>query len=447
MHSPIRVSDIIAKPHLPHFNSNAMHQLVYGGAASFKSTRNSVKIALRMLEDPTCEVVVARNDYTDHKDTTFAQLLWAFDKLGVPLEQGKHYPDGNQLWIKLPQGNFVHFKQMKKIDKLKGTKPRGPRNKIKIVWHFEITEYRGEKEIHEANARFIREEKEYMWILYEWNDHPKLSHWTYDFKDKMKQRDDTVSYKTTYLDTPQEQLMKFLGQRAIREAERLKQYDPEQYNSTYLGLPANLKGAVYKIFDRDRHVKHEEHDFIEIWVGVDYGSNDATVFTASGVKKGYGGLHVFKYYKHENGKSRSGIKTINDYRDDLLQFCREIYAEHRKPLTVYIDPANLSYKHLIEEATYKQENRFIIVDNIVKRSSEKTKSSVQERIDLTEIMFGANFITISPECKGLIEAIESAEYNDKNERADDGRSDINSLDSFEYSWLKEKKTIRDIILG
>ena len=442
----VRISDIVAQPHLVHFNSNKTHQLVHGGAASFKSSKNGLKIALKMLEDRHCETIVTRNDYTDHKDTTFAQLIWAFKYLGVPLEQGKHYPDGNQLWIKLPQGNYVHFKQMKKIDKLKGTKPRNPNNQIKIVWHFEITEYKNESIIHEANARFIREKKDYMWFIYEWNDHPKPSHWTYTFKEKMSQRDDTLVYKTTYLDTPKEQLEAFLGELAIKEIERLKQIDIEQYKSTYLALPANLSGGIYKLFNRHRHVKQPTQKYIDIWVGVDYGSNDATVFTATGVKPGFKGIEAFKYYKHQNGKDVH-IKTINDYRDDLLQFCQEIFAQFRKPIEVHIDPANLSFKHLIEQAVFQNKYKYILVEDIVKRSSDKNKSSVQERIDLTEIMFGADFLTISPECKGLIKAIEEAEYNDKNERADDGRSDINSLDSFEYSWLKEKKIIKEMILG
>ena len=124
-----------------------------------------------------------------------------------------------------------------------------------------------------------------------------------------------------------------------------------------------------------------------------------------------------------------------------------IYAKTKKNISVYIDPANLTFKQLVVEQTYKIENKFIFIESFLKKSSDKNKTSVQERIDLTEIMFGSDFITISPKADKLIAAIEQAEYNNKNERADDGRSDIDSLDSFEYSWLKEKKVIRDIILG
>jgi hypothetical protein len=154
---------------------------------------------------------------------------------------------------------------------------------------------------------------------------------------------------------------------------------------------------------------------------------------------------VFETYYHKNGQD--GIKTINDYTHDLIAFCNNIYAKLKKPISVYIDPANLTFKQLVEEKTYLEENKHIFVENFMKRSNEKNKSSVQERIDLTEIMFGADFISITPKATQLIAAIEQAEYSNKNERADDGRSDIDSLDSFEYSWLKEKKVIRDIILG
>jgi hypothetical protein len=114
---------------------------------------------------------------------------------------------------------------------------------------------------------------------------------------------------------------------------------------------------------------------------------------------------------------------------------------------VFIDPANLTFIKLVEELSYNNEYSFVMVDKITKRSSNPNKSSIQERVDLTELMFGADFISITPEADKLITAFEQAEYDKKGERADDGRSDIDSLDSFEYSWLKEKKLIRELILG
>jgi hypothetical protein len=261
----------------------------------------------------------------------------------------------------------------------------------------------------------------------------------------MKASPDAYVQKVNYNDAPEEQQRKFLGRIALKEIERLKQVDPEQYKNTYLGLPANLAGSVYKQFDRNRHVKEPSYEYADIWVGVDFGGNDATSFTATGLKYSYAGLEVFDTYYHKNGQN--GIKTINDYTHDLITFCNNIYAKLKKPISVFIDPANLTFKQLVEEQTYLEQNKHIFVESFMKKSSDKNKTSVQERIDIAEIMFGSDFISITPKAQNLIAAIEQAEYSNKNERADDGRSDIDSLDSFEYSWLKEKKIIRDIILG
>ena len=81
--SQILISDIVAKPHLEHFNSMKPHQLDHGGRAAYKSSKNAIKIASIMLQDSRCEVVIVRQDYTDHKDSTFADMKIAFERLGV----------------------------------------------------------------------------------------------------------------------------------------------------------------------------------------------------------------------------------------------------------------------------------------------------------------------------------------------------------------------------
>jgi len=290
----VRISDIVAEPHLKLFNSTKLHQLDHGGRAGYKSSKNAIKIALQMLNDKHCEVVVIRQDYSDHKNSTFADLKIAFQRLGVPLKQGTNYPLGNDLWIKLPQGNYVHFTQMKDIDKLKGIRPRNPDNQIKIAWYFEITQFKEERYITEANASFMRGDKDYFYALYEWNDAPKLSHWTYEFKDKMQQRDDTYVNKTNYNDAPEWQQRKFLGQIILNEIERLKTIDPEQFKSTYLGHPANLSGTVYKQFDLERNVKPATNNYIDITMGVDVGGNDATTFVAKGFTQDFAGMESIR---------------------------------------------------------------------------------------------------------------------------------------------------------
>ena len=450
MSQPVLISDIVAQPHLEHFNSMLPNQLDHGGRGGYKSSKNAIKIALLLLSNPTFEAVVFRQDYSDHKDSTFRDLIWAFEKLGVNLKVGKHFPNGNDLWLKLPQGNYVHFKQMKIKDKLKGIRPTKPGNVINIAWFFEITEYKDRSYIESAKSGVMRAAGEWFISLYEWNDAPKLSDWTYEFMEEMSHREDAYVKKTNYNDTNEAQQIAFLGKPMIREILMLKENNPELFKSEYLGLPANLKGQCFRTFNRERHVKQATHDYIDIMVGVDYGGNDATAATAIGVLPNWNGIEVPDTYYHMNGKS-NGRKNINEYAKDIMEFCQSLYIRYKRPITLFLDTANnTTLGMLLEEYCMTEEYKYVIMGYLNKlkkrKGTNKKKSAIQERIDVEEIMFGADFLTIDPKNKQLIKAIESAEYDKNGNRLDNGTSDIDSLDSLEYAWLMEMDFIYDTIL-
>ena len=436
----VRVSDLVAQPHLENFNSRLENQCDHGGRAGYKSSKNAIKIALLILQHPNIEAIVFRQDYTDHRDSTFRDLIWAFEKLGVKLKAGVHYPTGltTVLYIKLPQGNFIHFKQMKVKDKLKGYRPTKPSNYLNIAWFFEITEYKDESYIASAKSSVMREAGEWFMSLYEWNDAPKLSNWTYEFADKMRQREDAYVKKTNYNDAPLWQQEAFLGKPLLREIAMLEKVDPELYKSEYLGFPANLGGTVYKQFSLERNVKPATHEYIDITMGVDVGGADATVFTAKGFKPNYTGMETFASYYHKNGVT-GGIKNINDYVSDFLDFATQIYAKYKLPITVFIDSANLMFKQLLEEYSLLEQYKFIIIEPLPKmkrlKGTNKNKSILQGRVDMNEIMYGAGYHTFM-----------EREYNKKGEPADDGSSDVDSIDSSDYGWLKEMDFIYDMIM-
>ena len=445
----LKISDVIAQPHLEHFNSRKLHQIDKGGRAGYKSSKNAIKIAIQMLSDPTCEVVVARQDYSDHKDSTFAQLKWAFNKLGVPLRSGENYPQGNDLWIRLPQGNYVHFKQMKEIDKLKGTMPTNPKNHIKIVWYFEITQFKSEWFINEGNATFMRGHKDYLYFLYEYNDHPKRTHWTYNWVKQMERNPQAYVKHTNYNDAPLKQQEAFLGEIMIQEIERIKDIDYEQYKSTYLGLPANLTGTIYKRFDIDKHVydvSREPNEYIKLTVGVDYGETDATTFTLSGIMRGYNGLRVIKHYYHKNGKTPQ-YKGIEEYTNDLIDFLDEIHLEYNKFITVEVDSAAKHFWSFVnKEKVRRMLGYFKIVPTNKQPKGQKEYSSIEERIKTANLMFGADFIGIDTSCKELIKAIDESERDEKGNRRDDGLVNMDSIDSWEYSWMQDINQITNAIL-
>ena len=445
-----RISEIVAQPHLEYFNSTLRHQLDHGGRAGYKSSKNAIKLAMGLLADPHAELVVARENYTDHYDTTFADLKWAFQTLGVKLRAGINYPRGRDLYIKLPQGNYVHFKQMKEIDSVKGVRPHNPSNKIKFIWYFEITQFKHKKNgITDVNASYMRGNPDYFMCFYEWNDAAKLSDWTYDFAAEMEKRPDAYVKKTNYNDAPLWQQEKFLGKILLQEIDIIAKTAPEQYKHTYLGMSANLEGTYFKMFHRGNNVKPATNRYSRIVVGVDVGGNDATTAVARGVVGNYSHMEFFKQYYHKNGVS-PGVKTINDYRDDVLDFCHKLFLEHKKIINLYIDSANNTTLGMILAQEIALHYEFIDMKPLPKmkrrKKTKKEKSVIQERGEVTELAFGAEYFSIDPSLTQLIKALESAEYNKNGDLADDGRSDIDSIDAFWYSWLEDMDIINDTIV-
>ena len=70
------------------------------------------------------------------------------------------------------------------------------------------------------------------------------------------------------------------------------------------------------------------------------------------------------------------------------------------------------------------------------------KMRIKDRIDATVRLMGADRLKITEDCESLKIALQDAVWNDKtkeDERLDDGTSDIDSLDAFEYTFERDIK--------
>lgn len=456
----VRITQIVGEPHLKHFyDIETVHQIDKGGRNSVKSSKNEVKCALQMLKDPTCEVAVIRQNYTDHRDTTFAGLKIGFERLKVPLVGGRDYPMGKNsaMYIQTPYGNYVHFGGMNDTDSIKGMRPTKLGNEIKIVWLFEITQFKSQYDMEQAIATFIRGNKDYFFILYEYNPHPKRSHWTYDWARRMSKRDDCYVQHTNYNDLPKWQQDEWLGKLAIKNIQMLKEMDVEQYKSIYLGLPANLAGGIYKGFTRTRHVGVcGLQQYMKVDIGIDYAVTDATVFTARGTLPGYAGIEFPMTFYHKNGVS-AGQYLMEDYIREFFKFAFKVYERFGLAMTIWVDSANKDFKETLEREIMRRGiyyiavgrlNKLKKVDRVKPRKGEikkKDDSALQGRINIFNRMLGAGFVTIDPECIELIAAIEEAEYDKNGNPLDDGSVDRDSVDSMDYSYLDDIDLIDEVI--
>ena len=121
-----KVSDNIAKIFHKDFHTIARHEIIAGGRASTKTSRNAMKIALRMLKYPDEEWIVVRQHYAHHADSTFLELQTAFERLG--LQEGEHFESrGTKLKITLQSGSTIRFGGMDDYRKMKGFTPQTPR--------------------------------------------------------------------------------------------------------------------------------------------------------------------------------------------------------------------------------------------------------------------------------------------------------------------------------
>lgn len=450
----IKISEVVGEPHLPHFNDkHTLHQIDKGGRASTKSSKNEVKIPFLFLNDPTAEAVVVRKFYKDHRDTSFAGLRIGFERLGWELLPDRDYPKGKHstMYISTTQGNYVHFVGLNDYQSQKGARPTKLGNQIKILWLFEITQFEDEAELNNVISNYVRGNKDWFIILYEFNPPAKKSHWVYGWLDKMQSRvgKDTYIQHTNYNDLPEWQQHEWLGDILLGEIEQLKQIDYEQFKWIYLGLPANLAGSVYKKFLEQQHVDEVErdpNDYLKFSVGIDYGETDATSFTLYGILKGFKGARTISQFWHKNGESQGDFGII-EYADEFFDFMQEFYDEFHRPCKVYVDSAAKHFwSYLRKEQARRGVGHFQIETTDKRKKNDKYDSALEERIAIANIMFGADFMQIDPSCKHLIKALSECERDKNGDRKDDGTTDMDSIDSWEYAWMKDMQLIIDVIL-
>ena len=247
---------------------------------------------------------------------------------------------------------------------------------------------------------------------------------------------------------------KYFNKLSDIDINRLKELQPDQYKSIYLGFPANLGGGCYKSFNLDRNIKPATHKYIDITIGVDFGGNDATVATAVGWLPNFKGIEVIDTYYHKNGVT-GGVKNINEYAKDIMEFCEKIFLMYERPLTMYLDSANnTTIGMLLEDYCMTQEYAYVVMGRLNKlkkrKGTNKQKSAIQERIDVAEIMFAADYLTIDnsqDRNEELVTALQEAQYDKNGNRLDNDTVNVDSLDSLEYAWIMEMDFIYDMILS
>lgn len=74
---------IIGKGYGKFWGFKGRYRVLKGGRGSKKSCTTALDIIVKMMQYPLANTVVVRRFYNTHRDSTFAQLKWAINRLEV----------------------------------------------------------------------------------------------------------------------------------------------------------------------------------------------------------------------------------------------------------------------------------------------------------------------------------------------------------------------------
>lgn len=289
--SEFRLSEIIGKGYDEFWNCEKRYRVLKGGKASKKSTTTALNFIFRIMKYKESNLLVVRQVMNTHRDSTFAQLKWAQEKLLV-----------SHLWYNtvspmemtyIPTGQKILFRGFDDVLKLASTTV--PKGYLNFVWIEEAFEIPKESDFEKLDLSVPRGKipenlfKQTTLTFNPWTD----THWLKKrFFDAPQHNCETFS--TNYL------INEFLDKTDIEVFERMKNTNRRKYEVAGLGNWGISEGLVYENWEIGViDIEDEYQDDYKNFFGLDYGySNDPTAFIAFKVNPKIKTIYVFdEFYK------------------------------------------------------------------------------------------------------------------------------------------------------
>lgn len=208
-----------------------------------------------------------------------------------------------------------------------------------------------------------------------------------------------------------------------------REYEGTIYYDRYIeGLWKRAEGAIYRKFadaSESFMCSSGKDEISKIVVGVDFGGNrSGHAFVATG----FIGYDRIIPLMSQRVMQKDYSEPIDSSTLDQM-VCKFIRAAEEKYGSVdelYWDNAETVLGNTIRNAVGRA------FPHIIVRPAKKTR--IKDRIDCTVRLMGAGRFFITEDCESLKTALQEAVWDSKtDERLDDGSSDIDSLDAFEYT--------------
>ena len=207
------------------------------------------------------------------------------------------------------------------------------------------------------------------------------------------------------------------------------------YNRLILGQWCDAEGLIF------RQIANDDKRFITttiqynsiISIGIDWGSNKSKhSITATKISRDFKSVQVLK----ASTMKATGTNTKQVFRW-IINFIKEIQDKYGTVSFIFADSAEQVLNNSLNGELRANEINLVVQDSL--------KIEIKNRIELWNRLLNLDKISfIEGQCQTLIEALQTALYDEKakdDRWIDDGEtSDIDSLDSFNYSfeyWFEE----------
>lgn len=291
MISEVLLSQTVGKGYDDFWNSTTRYRVLKGGKGSKKSATTALNFIYRIMKYKDSNLLVVRQVMNTHRDSTFAQLKWAQEKLGV----SKHWSNkvSPMEMTYLPTGQKILFRGFDDVLKLASTTVS--KGYLCWVWVEEAFEIEREEDFEKLDLSIPRGKiseplfKQTTLTFNPWS----ATHWLkkrfFDFK-----AENVSVYSTNYL------VNEFLDETDRAVFERMKQNNRRRYEVAGLGNWGIAEGLVYENWEIGKPKIPENELYLwKSFFGLDYGyTNDPTAFIAFMANTRDKQLYIFdEFYK------------------------------------------------------------------------------------------------------------------------------------------------------
>lgn len=309
----INIANKVGKGYKEFWNFKGRYRVVKGSRGSKKSTTISMWIIYNMMKYPLANTLVVRRVFNTHKDSTYTQLKWASNNLGV-----------SHLWkfskspleaTYIPTGQKILFRGLD--DPMSITSITVEHGHLCWCWFEEAFQVMNEDDFNKIDMS-IRGEmppgyfKQITLSLNPWSEKHWLKRRFFDIKD-----DDILASTTTY------KCNEYLGEDDIQVFEKMKLNNPRRYNIEGLGNWGIAEGLVYENFEElefnIEDIKRRSN--IKSAFGLDFGyTNDPTAFICTLVDLDNKEIYIFDehYQKAMTNKMISDMIKYKGYSKEMI---------------------------------------------------------------------------------------------------------------------------------